>query len=34
MYVKGVESVLRVRGHDVGIEAGWLAGSNGRICGE
>ena len=34
MFVKGVKSVLGIRGHDFGIEVGWMAGSDGRVCGE
>jgi len=34
MYVKRIEFVLRVWGNDVGIEAGWVAGADGGVCGE
>ena len=34
MFVKGIEFVLRVRGDDFGVEAGWMAGADGGVCGE
>ena len=34
MCVKGVESILGVRGDDVRVEAGWMAGRDCGVCGE
>ena len=34
MCVKGVEFVLGVRGDDVGVASGWMAGADRGVCGE
>ena len=34
MCVKGIESVLGLRGHDVGFEVSGLACADGCVCGE
>ena len=34
MSVKGIESVLGVRGYDVGVEAGWVASGDCGVRGE
>ena len=34
MSVKGIEFVLGVRGYDVRVEAGWVAGGDCGVCGE